>query len=55
MVHGSKVDLIIERKQDQRTKKYHENFRVLRVREYAPNLKNEKYGIIKLQKDVYNK
>ena len=55
MVHGSKVDLIIEKKQDQRTKKFHENIRVLRIRDYAPNIKNEKYGIIKLQKDVDNK
>lgn len=55
MVHGSTVDLIIERKKDPRSKKTHENIKVLRIREHAPNLKNEKYGIITLQKDVENK
>lgn len=55
MVHGSKVDLIIEKIKDPRTKKIHENVKVLRIRDQDPNLKNEKYGIITLQKDVENK
>ncbi len=33
VVHGSKVDLIIERKKDARSKKIHENLKVLRIRD----------------------